>query len=317
MDGRCRLLWEFQSVEHLAEQIATNLRRGRAFIEVEHQLSVREQCELVLVHPVSSAQITLPAEAVYVAPSPQMGVGLEILESAERLGEQLDHFLTHQSHSAPSDRALPAETEPYGEPSDELLLPDERQQDSVLFLASEPAREDTWSSMEGEEFELDPISSQPSAHLDDDALEKLEDIRPPPSSQAVLPAGARVRTLNAAGRDRMARHGSLSERVALERAFGPAVWEALLSNPLLSTAEVSRIAKNHTVSQPILSTIVSNPGWLVKPEVRRALLSNPRLLESQIERTLRALPHSELRLVLRQTAYPPRVRNVAKRLLGA
>jgi hypothetical protein len=114
----------------------------------------------------------------------------------------------------------------------------------------------------------------------------------------------------------MARHGSLSERVALERAFGPAVWEALLSNPLLSTAEVSRIAKNHTVSQPILSTIVSNPGWLVKPEVRRALLSNPRLLESQVEKTLRALPHSELRLVLRQTAYPPRVRNVAKRLLG-
>ncbi|HXS15559.1 MAG TPA: hypothetical protein VN764_00135 [Polyangiaceae bacterium] len=291
MDGRCRLLWEFPSVEHLALQIATNLRKGRAFIEGDHKLEVRQQCELVLVHPISSAQIALPAEAVYLSASPQFGVGLEILESAERLNEQLHEFLTLNSQA---------------EPDPGLVAPDRAE------MTSAPDEVDPLLASDDEVFELDPVAERSS----DGPREELPGDSLPPSSQVVLPAGARVRTLNAAGRERMARHGTLSERVALERAFGPAVWEALLNNPLLSTAEVARIAKNHTASQPILNTIVSNPGWLTKPEVRRALLSNPRLLESQVERTLRALPQSELRLVLRQTAYPLRVRNVAKRLLG-
>jgi len=113
----------------------------------------------------------------------------------------------------------------------------------------------------------------------------------------------------------MARQGTLSERVALERAYGAAVWDALLSNASLTGPEVARIAKNGNVTQPHLKLIVANASWLTKAEVRRALLTSPRLTEPQIEKVLRALPPAELRQLPQQTAYAPKVRAVARRLL--
>jgi hypothetical protein len=126
----------------------------------------------------------------------------------------------------------------------------------------------------------------------------------------------RVRQLPVAQRERLARTGGLAERVALERAFGGSVWEALLQNPQLTGAEVARIARNGTAPAPLLVQIASSAVWLSRAEVRRALLQNTRLPESQLERVLRALPSAELRLVGQQSAYPSRVRVVAKRLVG-
>lgn len=51
------------------------------------------------------------------------------------------------------------------------------------------------------------------------------------------------------------------ERVALERAFGGAVWEALLQNPQLTATEVAHIAKNGTLPKPLVGAIVANAGW--------------------------------------------------------
>jgi hypothetical protein len=103
--------------------------------------------------------------------------------------------------------------------------------------------------------------------------------------------------MNAPQRDKLARTGTLTERTALERAFGSLLWDSLLSNAQITPPEVARIAKNGTVSQPTLNQIVANSAWLTKPEVRRALLSNPRL-------------------TIPQTAYPARVRAQAAKLLG-
>jgi hypothetical protein len=125
----------------------------------------------------------------------------------------------------------------------------------------------------------------------------------------------RVRNLNIRERDHMARTGTLSERVALERAYGSVVWDALLSNAALTGPEVARIAKNGTVTVPHLKVIVGNASWISKPEVRRALLTNPRLTPPQIERVLRALPPVELRQLPKQTAYTPQVRAMARKML--
>jgi hypothetical protein len=126
----------------------------------------------------------------------------------------------------------------------------------------------------------------------------------------------RIRKLNLRERDAMARGGTLTERVALERAYGAAVWEALLSNGSLTGPEVARIAKNGNVTLPHLNIIVGNAAWLAKAEVRRALLTNRRLSTAHIERILRALPAAELKLLPKQTAYSPQVRAAAARLMG-
>jgi hypothetical protein len=125
----------------------------------------------------------------------------------------------------------------------------------------------------------------------------------------------RVRKLSSAERDKMARSGTLTERVALERAFGMSVWEALLQNPQLTGGEVARIAKNGGAPTPILGIIANNASWISRGEVRRALLGNPRIGVPAAEKILRTMPAGELKLVAKQAMYSPKVRSAANRLM--
>ncbi len=134
--------------------------------------------------------------------------------------------------------------------------------------------------------------------------------------RAPLNAHERLRGLTAAQQARVAMGKDVNERMVLERIYGKAVWELLLNNSRLTHPEVARIARMGALPVPQLDTICSNPGWLTSGQVRRALLANRRLTPAMIEKVLRATPKHELKLVSKQTAYPPQVRDVAKRILG-
>jgi hypothetical protein len=125
----------------------------------------------------------------------------------------------------------------------------------------------------------------------------------------------KLRGLTLAQQVRTANSANPATRIALERMYGKAVWEALLRNPRLTAPEVARIARMGTLPRIQLETIVNNGGWLQIPEVRRALLSNPRLGTDQIMRVLRLMPKHELKVASTATAYPFAVRDQAKRML--
>ena len=125
----------------------------------------------------------------------------------------------------------------------------------------------------------------------------------------------RLRGLTLAEQVKKAHSPDPAERMALERMYGKAVWEALLRNPRLTAPEVSRIARMGSLPRPMIEVIVGNGSWLQVAEVRRALLSNPRLGTDQILRVLRLMPKHELKLASTMTAYPHAVRDAAKRLL--
>jgi len=156
------------------------------------------------------------------------------------------------------------------------------------------------------------------AFLAPSTRERVDSVRegssPPIVGQGASPI-ERVRQLSLRERDQVARRGPLAERVALERVFGSLVWEALLENPQLTVPEVARIARNGTLSLPLLTIIVEHSGWLKSGEIRRALLGNPRVKSLHLERILRAAPPSELRQIASVSPYRPLVRSLAKRLL--
>lgn len=126
----------------------------------------------------------------------------------------------------------------------------------------------------------------------------------------------RIRQLGLRERETTARQGGLTERVALERCYGSSVWEALLQNPQLSVPEVAHIAKNGTLSIPLVSVIVANHAWLANAEVRRALLSNPRATGAHLDRVLKAMPRTELKQLVQASPYRTQVKAAAKKLLG-
>ena len=125
----------------------------------------------------------------------------------------------------------------------------------------------------------------------------------------------RLRGLTLAQQVKIAQHGEVSERMLLERMYSKNVWEALLRNQRLTGPEISRIARMGSLPRPLMEIILNNGGWLQIPEVRRALLSNPRLGTDQILRILRLLPKHEVKIAATQTVYPLGVRDAAKRLI--
>ena len=152
---------------------------------------------------------------------------------------------------------------------------------------------------------------QPQPQTSDDPAEGS-----PAHKLAVSALHDRLRGMSLAAQIKLAREGGMTERVALERLLGKSVWEALLQNQRVTPPEVSRIARMGTASVGIIDTISSNAAWLQSSEVRRALLSNPRLSEDGVTRVLRHMSKPELRLMCNQAIYPPRIRKLAKTLCG-
>jgi hypothetical protein len=125
----------------------------------------------------------------------------------------------------------------------------------------------------------------------------------------------RLRGLSVVEQLRVARDGSVTERVVLERLYGKVVWDALLRNARITVPEVARLAKMGTMPRPLLELIVGNPAWLQVPQIRRALLANPRLSPEMIQKVLAALPRDELQSVPQASAYPTAVRMAAKAMV--
>jgi hypothetical protein len=163
-----------------------------------------------------------------------------------------------------------------------------------------------------EQTTIDPTDVTHAAPADDETIEEASD---GDGKKIALNVHERLRGLTLAQQIKVAHHGEVSERIVLERMYGKNVWEALLRNPRLTGPEVARIARMGSLPRPMMEIIVGNGGWLQIPEVRRALLTNPRLGVDHITKILRLLPKHELKMAASQTAYPFGVRDVAKRLL--
>jgi hypothetical protein len=134
---------------------------------------------------------------------------------------------------------------------------------------------------------------------------------------AASPMHERLRHLSNVEQQKVAGSGTLAERTALERMYGPNVWEALLRNPRLTPPEVARIAKKGNLPKPLLDLVGASAAWLAVGEVQRALLANPRTSSSVVSKILSGMSKNELLRVVQQTAYPMQVRNAAKRMIGA
>lgn len=143
--------------------------------------------------------------------------------------------------------------------------------------------------------------------------------RAPPLRRGSDPqlAHARIRKLSMTEQVRLAKSSPhVQERTILERMLGKLVWEVLLRNQQITLPEVARIARKGTVPRPLLEQIADRATWARAPAVRRALLSNPKLPNESVVKVLRLAPRYELRLMLKQTAYPSAIRDVARRMLG-
>jgi hypothetical protein len=189
----------------------------------------------------------------------------------------------------------------------ELQLDAELRGELVALARAAPPAEDF-----SQDFAGDSVSDGVPADEEDT---QEEDEPPAPANEPLAKnVYERLRGLSLVDQYKVARNGELHERVALERIYGKTVWEQLLRNPRISPPEVARIARMGNLPRPQLETIVANAAWLGVPEVRRALMSNPRLTADMIPRILRHLPKHELKVAASTITYTAAVREAARRL---
>lgn len=291
------------------------------------RLPLNAECELVVRG--ANDELRLTARVVFL--DKPRGAGLELVGFGAAMKEQLAALGVAEvaaaaaaaleleqdaaSPDAPDDAAagdaadaameldLDAfDDEPPGPDPDADTTDDDDDDDEPAFVTETRIRED------------DEAAAAPGPAGGDEEL-GLEAGADAGQRQVARNVHERMRQLPLAQQIKKAHSGELQERVILERMYGKSVWEALLRNPRLTAPEVARIARMGQLPRPLMEIIVGNGAWVQIPEVRRALLANPRLGVDQILRLLRLLPKHELKLAAIQTAYPHAVRDQARRLI--
>jgi len=239
----------------------------------------------------AAGELTLHARVVFVDPA--KGAGLELVGFGPEMKEQIAQL-------RPVSAPVPVVAEPLLE-----LEPDGTTERIDLFEAADLAADgdDGADSTEGAGTDEPP---------EDDGDTSEEGVE---RKKLALTMHERLRGLTIVEQLKKANSPDPSERMTLERIYGKTVWEALLRNPRLTAPEVARLARLGTLPRTLIELIVNNGSWLQVAEVRRALLTNPRLGVDQILRVLRLLPKHELKVAASLMTYPHAVRDAAKRLL--
>jgi len=88
-----------------------------------------------------------------------------------------------------------------------------------------------------------------------------------------------------------------------------------LQNPQLTAREVCQMAKSGNLPTHLINQIVSNASWLADNSIRNALLQNPRVVGTHLERVLRCVSQTDLRNIAEQPSVRMQVRTAAKRLI--
>ncbi len=273
-------------------RMAGDLDVGGLFV-MDKTLTIQEVCEIIVFN--DGGQLELPARCVYV--DGNGGVGLELIGFNETIKTQLAGLIEAGIEAAANAPATG--TEEHELLTAEQLTRDTEDQPALLELEPEPAR-DTVLDLSAPQRDTPTAITLAADEEEDEEKKTLHE---------------RMRNLPLHEQVKLAKKGGVTERILLERTYGKNVWEPLLRNPALTAPEVARIARMGAVPRPLLEIIFGNGAWLQIPEVRRALLSNPRLGTDQIIKLLRMLSKQELKLTTMQTGYSMAVRSQAKTML--
>jgi hypothetical protein len=87
------------------------------------------------------------------------------------------------------------------------------------------------------------------------------------------------------------------ERALLLQDSDPRVLLSLLRNPRLTVDEVARLAKSSSLSFQIADVIMKAGQWMGSPDVRLALVQNPKTPPAFALRILPTLPESEIKAI--------------------
>jgi hypothetical protein len=142
-----------------------------------------------------------------------------------------------------------------------------------------------------------------------------------PATEEALPhrkeqnAWDRVRDLSRTEKLMLAPKADRSERAVLMQENDAQVLYSLLKNPRITMDEVGRIARSSLLSTVTADLIAKTSQWMTSPDIRIALVHNPRTPTLLALRLLPTLPEPEIRQIAKATAVSQALRQAALKLV--
>jgi hypothetical protein len=136
-----------------------------------------------------------------------------------------------------------------------------------------------------------------------------------PNQRKEQNAWDRVRDLSRTEKLLLAPKADRSERAVLIQENDAQVLFSLLKNPRITTDEVARIARSPLLSSVTADLISKTTQWTNSPEIRIALVHNPRTPTPLALRLLPTLPEPEIRQIAKATAVSQALRQAALKLV--
>jgi hypothetical protein len=127
----------------------------------------------------------------------------------------------------------------------------------------------------------------------------------------------RLRALSRTEKLLLAPKADRTERLVLVQDNDPQVLFSLLKNPRITLDEVVRIAKSAYLTYQTAELILKTTQWTATPDVRVALVHNPKTPPTFALRILPTLPEAEVKAIARGAATSMALKQAAlKRLQG-
>ena len=124
----------------------------------------------------------------------------------------------------------------------------------------------------------------------------------------------RIKAMNPNERMRLALKAGRTERAILVRDTSPRVLMGLLGNPRLDGEDVLRIVRSTHVNAAILKRVAGERRWIQNPEIRNAVVRNPKTPTPLALRLLETLRTPDLQVLAKSGQSKEALRRAAVRL---
>lgn len=143
---------------------------------------------------------------------------------------------------------------------------------------------------------------------------------PPATPDEDAPAGTvwdRLRAMSRNEKVLYAAKAERPERLVLVQDNDPQVLFYLLKNPRIGVEEVARVAKSPYLTYQVAEVILKTSQWSNHPEVKIALVHNPKTPPAMALKVLPGLPKPEIAKIARGAAVSQALKQAALKLLMA
>ncbi len=205
--------------------------------------------------------------------------------------------------------------------------PEQKEQAPVSIFAaqveaSKDAGKDESSSLgddetEGHDLSQEELDKEVEKAEVPDELKKEEEEEEEEEEEKPKNLTQLVKTLNVAGKIKLALEGNKEVREMLIKSTNKLVFLAVLKNPKITEEEILKLTVTKGTSEEILRHISRNREWMQNYQIKQTLITNPKTPAGIAIKLLNQIQDKDVEKIAKSRGIPSAVSSAAKKILAS